>query len=429
MRETTGKIGPECRDTRRARVASRRRRGLLALSVGLLGVPALALSGTLTSAVTRHKIALPSHSVQRVNGLQCGLVGGRWLPGQALTGRAGPGRIWFITRAQQAANYRAVAKISHPQARARMYFARAAVFQRLAIAGTRPGHGCAILDAAATPPRPAVDPVVPMPSGNLPGWTQVFADDFSQTVPVGTFPAAVAGLWGTYSDGTGTTSVNLAPFNGLSKGLYWPSKTVSQAGGNLLVHVHSEAGLGASSSLLPTEATVPLGAAVLPIVPGAPGPAGGQTYGRYTLRFKVDPVPGFKTAVLLWPDSGDMSGDTNSAGEIDFPEFNYTSTIFGHFHRRYVAGYPPPNTADFRAVNTGIAASSGWHIATITWLPNSLTYDLDGQTVLTVNGAVVPNTPMHMVIQTEPESDDATLPPAAAAGNLSLDWLVISAPS
>src|SRR2546427_410289 len=39
-------------------------------------------------------------------------------------------------------------------------------------------------------------------------------------------------------------------------------------------------------------------------------------YGRYAVRFKADPVPGYKTAWLLWPDSGNWPAD----GEIDFPE-------------------------------------------------------------------------------------------------------------
>src|SRR5271169_5401660 len=42
-----------------------------------------------------------------------------------------------------------------------------------------------------------------MPTGNLPGWRQVFADNFAQSVPLGRFPAAVRHTWfGTYRDGT-----------------------------------------------------------------------------------------------------------------------------------------------------------------------------------------------------------------------------------
>jgi len=52
-------------------------------------------------------------------------------------------------------------------------------------------------------------------------------------------------------------------------------------------------------------------------LPGAVGKEGGLLYGRYAIHFKADPVPGYKTSWLLWPDSEKWPQD----GEIDFPEF------------------------------------------------------------------------------------------------------------
>ena len=39
-----------------------------------------------------------------------------------------------------------------------------------------------------------------MPVGDLTGWHQVFADDFTTDVPIGSFPAEVS-KWTAYPDG------------------------------------------------------------------------------------------------------------------------------------------------------------------------------------------------------------------------------------
>ena len=379
-----------------------RRWPIAAEILGLAAVPAVVMAASPGTFVNRNKVSLPAGFVRNVGRVQCGFVGGHWVPGTTLGGRTSSGHRWFITRAQQATNYRAAARRAHPVTRARAFLNAAAIDRRLAVSGTRPRHACATLRAPVGQPVAAI---VPMPNGTMPGWTQVFADNFTQSIPLGSFPAAVAGLWGnSYADGTGTTVVNGAP-----KGQYWPSKVVSESGGNLNIHVHTENGIPMSAGLLPT------------ITDGA-GPSGGQTYGRYTFRFKVDPVPGYKVAFILWPDTTPGGGPGN--GEIDFPEFNFNSTIWGHFHRQGSTAW-----TDYRAVDTGVAAASGWHIATITWLPGALSYALDGRTVLSVSGSAVPDTPMHMIIQTETYTDQAALPPAGASGDLRLDWLVISKPA
>ena len=60
-----------------------------------------------------------------------------------------------------------------------------------------------------------------MPVGDLPGWKQIFTDDFTTDVPLGSFPKAVTTKWGVYVDGGKDTSKH---------GTYMPSKVVSIAG-------------------------------------------------------------------------------------------------------------------------------------------------------------------------------------------------------
>jgi len=244
--------------------------------------------------------------------------------------------------------------------------------------------------AASRPPDPSGEP---MPKGNLPGWRRVFADDFTQNVPVGRFPAAVARTWrGTYRDGTLDTAKN---------GAYMPTQVVAIANGLLNIHLHSAGGM-------------PLGAALVPTIPGATGTDGGQLYGRYVMRFRTDPVPGYKVVILLWPDSENWPTD----GEIDFPEANTNSTIWGHVHHQ--GGTSGNDQTGFR---TPVMYDRGWHTAAINWLPGKVILQLDGRTIGSTRTRI-PNTPMHLVIQAE-TATDGSVPSPSAAGNFQLDWVVV----
>lgn len=255
-----------------------------------------------------------------------------------------------------------------------------------ALAAIVAGHGSASAGAA--------DPSgQPMPKGNLPGWHEVFADNFTQNVALGRFPAAVAKTWGrSYTDGTKDTTKN---------GTYMPTKVVSIAHGLLNIRLHS-------------VRRVPLGAALIPTIPGAPGKDGGLLYGRYVIRFRADPVRGYKTAILLWPDSEAWPVD----GEIDFPEGDLNSDIWGYVHRQGAS-----SATDQAGFNTRVRYAKGWHTATITWVPGRITFQLDGRTVGTTT-VRIPDTPMHLVIQAE-TSTGGPVPAASAAGNVQIDWLAV----
>jgi hypothetical protein len=232
---------------------------------------------------------------------------------------------------------------------------------------------------------PVVNALAPsgqaMPVGDVPGLHQVFADDFTKTVPLGSFPAAVSSTWGnSYPDGWTDTS---------GAGTYMPSKVISVANGVMNMYLHTVNGVHMVAAPVPTLPTM--------------------TYGRYVIRFKSDSIPGFKTAWLLWPDSEVWPRD----GEVDFPEGSLNGTISGYVHHQgAISG------SDQYAVDTP-TTYTGWHTAQIDWLPTGVTFSLDGN-VVGATTTRVPNTPMHWVIQTE---TDYGAPPAAAAGNVQIDWV------
>ena len=226
-----------------------------------------------------------------------------------------------------------------------------------------------------------------MPVGDLSGWHQIFSEDFNTDVPVGDFPGNVYGSkFRVYADGTRDTAGQQG-----APSRYEPSRVVSVSNGLLNLYLHSEGG-------------TPMAAAILPTLPG------NHLYGKYTIRFRSDALRGFKTAWLLWPDSGAWPHD----GEIDFPEGDLAGSIGGFVHHQNAV-----SGSDQDAYNT-TATYTSWHTASIEWRPGSVTFILDGKTIGTATNRV-PNTPMHWVIQTESCLDGC--PNAATAGNLQIAWV------
>ena len=181
--------------------------------------------------------------------------------------------------------------------------------------------------------------------------------------------------------------------------MYEPTSVVSVHDGMMDLYLHTENG-------------VHMVAAPEPVIPGATGSDGGQVYGRYEIRFKSDPVPGYKTAWLLWPDSNNWSD-----GEIDFPEGNLDSTFWAYMHHR---GDPTSQ----EAYDTG-DTYAGWHTATIEWTQQAVTFYVDGQEIgSSTNAGTIPDTPMHLVLQTETQLTGGA-PSDSAAGHVYIAWVVV----
>jgi hypothetical protein len=225
-----------------------------------------------------------------------------------------------------------------------------------------------------------------MPTGNLPGWRQVFTEDFTSNVALGSWPGAYASKWGDYTyPGSHDT-------NG---GAEWNTvKDVSASGGTADYYLHSENGKAFAAAILPRTAA--------------------QTYGRYEVRFKVDPgMTGWKSAWLLWPDDDVWPAH----GEIDWPEGDLTGDMEGFMH------YADRNGGQDWAPSH-VAFASDWHTATTEWLPGSVKYYLDGNPIGTFT-TKVSSYPMHWVLQSE--SGSSSRP--TGSGHIKIDWAVIYTPA
>lgn len=241
-------------------------------------------------------------------------------------------------------------------------------------------------------PSFAADPSgLALPVGNVPGWRQVFTDNFTKNVGVGDFPRAVASKWSDYADGWKDTT---------GQGTYEPTKIVSIGGGLMNMYLHTENG-------------VHMVAAPEPKVAGAPGRNGGQIYGKYVIRFRANPVKGYKTAWMLWPDSNNFT-----QGEIDFPEGDVNYHFNAYFHHT--------NSTDSQSAFVTNVTYTSWHTVVTDWSPTDVSFYVDGKLIGSVtNRSWIPDVPMHWVLQTESELHGGV--PDTAAGNVQIDWVAIYA--
>lgn len=220
-----------------------------------------------------------------------------------------------------------------------------------------------------------------MPIGNLNGWTQNIKQDFDT-------PAGLGQIGNVYNqdirgyDGFTDTSKN---------GVYAPDKVLTVKNSALDYYLHSEQGQPlAAAAVLDSYA--------------------GQTYGKWSMRFRSDSVHGYGLAFLLWPDSNNWND-----GEIDFPEGKLDGEIHGYSHN--VNGSPYDNAF---TVDTGLNMSE-WHIVSIEWTPKSLTYIIDGVSKTTTSSSAIPKAKMHWVLQTGTDGD--TPPASSVARHIQVDWV------
>lgn len=237
-----------------------------------------------------------------------------------------------------------------------------------------------------------------MPLGNLPGWKQVFSDDFTEgAVPLGSFPGSYGAKWSAnYFDGTPDTA---GQKDGGRSG-YYPSKVLSIHDGVLDMYLHSEKGISMGAAPAPKFAA------------NSQAPYDSQTYGMYSVRFRSDALQGFKTAWLLWPDSDQWPRD----GEIDYPEQDLAAPFFAALHS---VGSTQETASEVFPAN---ASFQTWNTATIEWTPGRVEFFLNGKSIGSSTSGV-PSLPMHYILQTE--SCLPACPNPNTRGHLYVDWIAI----
>ena len=229
-----------------------------------------------------------------------------------------------------------------------------------------------------------------MPTGDLPGWSSILEQDFSNTATLGSFSNTYSSI-GSYPYPWTDTSHNVRS----NPGYYHTDKVVSVANGVLNANLHYDSTLGQYLvAALQPQATK------------------NMLYGRFSIRMRADVMPGYKVAPLLWPVSESWPDD----GEIDFPEGDLDSAAntLDAFHH-YASANGGQASFDTKVKFTE------WHTYETAWSPGKVEFFVDGKSIGSTT-KLVPNKPMRWVLQLE-TSISSKAPATNVSGNVQIDWI------
>jgi len=219
--------------------------------------------------------------------------------------------------------------------------------------------------------------------GEIPGWKQTFADDFTGNLD----------KWGVYEGQPG----------GDPGGWFLPSH-VEIDNGKLVIKAYKEntpnGNIYATGGL-------------------NNGSTFSQTYGRFEFRFRMDEGYGIAFVFLLWPASDQWPPEIDIAEDDGLSRSLLTSTL--HY------GTPGNRETEHRRIE-GVDFTQ-WHTVGLDWSPGRLEFRLDGEVWSTIESDRVPDEPMVMAIQTQAwycdgywsDCPNSTTPPLV---NLEVDWAV-----
>lgn len=246
------------------------------------------------------------------------------------------------------------------------------------------------------------------------GWTRTLTDDFDTPFAAGgvssagAFPSPYTTNFVAYADGTLDTSGN----NNGSNSVYNASTNLRAFSSRVEI-LHNVTGGGQIR-----------GAAFVL----QPGGVWGQTSGRFTVCYRVQPAGGFhgfKMAFLLWPVSEVWPRDS----EIDWPEGSLASGgVFGANMLHQGSTTFGSTDFDHHRYGTTPSPDGSWHTATIEWLSGTFVRALwDGVELGTMLEAV-PNTAMRWTLQSESDVDQfgtAGYATTGDTGTIEVDWVTV----
>jgi beta-glucanase (GH16 family) len=145
-----------------------------------------------------------------------------------------------------------------------------------------------------------------------------------------------------------------------------------------------------------------------------------QKFGRWEVRARSDTGAGFSPTILLWPKDNNWP----RGGEIDLLESPHGNRQKG------IAALHNSTQNNFKT--HGLAGSQAdWHIYAVDWLPNRITFYVDGVEQWTVTDSkLIPTTSaMHLVLQNDAGCGWVECPNASTrpVTDLQVDWVKVYA--
>lgn len=257
---------------------------------------------------------------------------------------------------------------------------------------------------------------VPMPPPTPAGFTPLLTEDFDKPAPTGSWDPDNAGWLEPVYTGAGGTPWTAYPSSygdTWNKNPYRAKEVLSVHDGVLDFYLHHVNALNTVNNADVVE-DLNAGASVSPILPNG---TQYQTYGRYSIRLRVDAnLPEYHIAALLWP-TPENEADWLHA-EADFPE------IYLNTGPKVIDGYAHlgPNKDDQESIRTQqLYDMSDWHTYTIEWTPAGDKFYIDSTLVYTTTQYHY-DKPMRWQIQLQ-TAEGAKL--TANSGHLLVDWAAV----
>lgn len=230
---------------------------------------------------------------------------------------------------------------------------------------------------------------VPMPVGNLPGWKQVFKDDFTGT--------KLDSKWKAYNGVVGG-----------GRGGWWATSHAVVHSHELVLETYSD------PASCPNEASCSL---FNDEVSGGVKSKFAETYGKFLIRVRTTPVADVSFLAILWPVSDIAPPETDFA--VEGGPLNLT-TIGALL--KYGSG--PTIVPDNLTAN-----AAQWHTLGVVWSPGEVQYTIDGHVWATEVNPNISAVPMNIVLQSETDcqavaGQTCTVPWAAKEPNVDVAWVV-----
>jgi beta-glucanase (GH16 family) len=138
-----------------------------------------------------------------------------------------------------------------------------------------------------------------------------------------------------------------------------------------------------------------------------------QTYGRWEARIRADPGNGYSATAFLWPV---RMGDPEYA-EIDFAEIlsgnRRSGGLFIHHGRD-----------DQQVQRTTRADFTKWHTVAVDWLPDHVTFSMDGEKTWTYKGSFIPQqAQMQLYLRNEMRNGFHRTASTPDKTTMQVDWI------
>ncbi|MGD0700430.1 MAG: family 16 glycosylhydrolase [Trebonia sp.] len=149
-----------------------------------------------------------------------------------------------------------------------------------------------------------------------------------------------------------------------------------------------------------------------------------RLYGRWEVRFRADAGVGYDPIVLLWPKGKWPDDGEIDLAEVPYPQRNEAGEYLHLGKENRFIGKLIPKPVNF----------TKWHTIAVDWLPDHITFWLDGKALWTVKRATgdanyVPSTPFHLALQNDEGCDGGCKPGKGTPAQviMDVDWVKVYA--